>query len=987
MKTKDFLSAIVPTDGVLFAATTESFEKDGKSISYFVHEACANPSELSLACKVISSEQKQSYFAMASFKEASYVEESTGKTKQRTQKNVKFLRSMWIDIDCGEKKAASGEGYIDQPTAIKEVLAAIKKAGLPPPTFWVNSGYGIHAYWTFENNIPLDKWQPVANHFTALLSAVGLIADKVSADAARVLRPIGTMNYKKDEGKEVKLIGKVGKVLDYATWAKAVLTASKKFKVKAAKVREEPRLNDALMAGMDEFPPADADRMADKCAFFNHMRETKGADQGEQEWYAALGVLRHVVDADVIATDWSSGHPSFDAATTHAKMQQWGTMGATTCDNIRSTSSQCNGCALKCKSPIVLGFPKIEHQTEVVVEAPVEQNTVLEEGEDAPPPKSTVVESLPQIPADMQGTYAWAEGKGLLVTIEDNDGNSVQVPICSQFPVPEFIFWDDQKEEYKVRVASRSHPFTWVKGDLSMEIVQKGGTGLVGALGAKCALTVRDDNNKHLVRYMKTWVDSIRQSTDLMTMRNSMGWQADGSFLLGHKLYKPNGNHQDIVVSRSLRNYADAHKPKGTKERYLEIVDYLYNKPTYEEYQFVWLASFASILMPLLHPQPQGVTVSLHSEKSGSGKSSTCRAAIANFGDPVGFGQAADGTSGATDYAVTLMLGARRHLPVLIDEVSKWKGDKLGTMLYTVGNGTPRMQGTAEGQLKDTSHLSWNLVAFITSNNPIGSSLLSQGSNAQAQLARMFDLKFRNRGFNTDDALLVDEMLQNSGHTGHEFVAYVVENYDKVQELCFKMLKHLNKKAKATQEGRYWMRLITTVAVASRITKKLGFHGFDVDAIDSWAIQQMQYMKLSADNAIASIEDTMRDLMADMQSGMVITIDAPHGRKETPFVYGVGGPRATITGRYISSTGDIYLPTKLINKWCVEHNIDMREFQHSLEEAKWLIDHSARFSVGAGTPISSTRVRCWHINYEKIGNLLSVIPNGDLEEEPEAAAN
>ena len=63
----------------------------------------------------------------------------------RTQSNAVGAHAFWIDIDCGEKKAAEGKGYAD----IEQAKVALKKfcheAGLSEPNILINSGCGVHA--------------------------------------------------------------------------------------------------------------------------------------------------------------------------------------------------------------------------------------------------------------------------------------------------------------------------------------------------------------------------------------------------------------------------------------------------------------------------------------------------------------------------------------------------------------------------------------------------------------------------------------------------------------------------------------------------------------------------------------------------------------------------------------------------------------------------------------------------------------------------
>lgn len=956
MKTADFLKAVTPSQGVLFAATPASFEKNGKTVHYYKHTACDSHEDLALQCKAISNQGINAYFAVASYDAASYIDESDGRTKYRTQDNAAYARSMWLDIDCGP-----GKPYSDQSEGILALRTAFKKAKLPAPTFTVSSGYGVHAYWTFTKDVPKDIWIPVAQLFKAVMDGTGLAADKVTANIACVLRPVGTLNYKRDGEKEVRILHSA-KPVRFSEWAQMLKKASRELGVTAPKQRQTTMLNSALGGGLDDYPPSDADRIADKCAVLGEMRELKGASQDEQQWYSAIGILRHTTQGEDVVQEWSSGHDDYDPIITTDKVKQWEGRGPTLCDTMRQLFPACAECKLKCNSPISLGYPEPEHQTTV---------------EAVQPDQTVAIESLPELPDSLKDEFAWVEGKGLMARKEDEDGNVQWHVVCSQLPVPEFIFYDKITESYFVRISARTAPYTWQSGDLPLDAVQRGGVNLIGALGGKCAVTVKDDG-RLLVRFMKTWVDEIRQSTDLQTMRDQMGWQRDGSFLLGKTLYMPDGTHKDVVVARSLAKYAESHTRRGNTQEFCRLIDRLYNRPDYEEYQFMWLAAFGSILIKFLHSHDIGITLAAFSPDSGTGKTSIAKAAIANFGDPGGFGQKAGGQDGATEFAITVMAGLRHNLPILIDEVSNWEPNRLGKFLYRMCDGTAKVQGSADGGLRDTSSYNWNSVSFITSNSPLAAKVSAENKNSQAQLARLFDIKFRNKGFDTKDSVLFEQLWQHCGNTGAEFVKYVVQNQEKVGKVCLAMRDRLNEKAEANQSARFWMMLAAATMTAAHITRSLGMHQFDIDKIEDWTIHRIKEIRIVADRSVEAVEDMARSLMSDLQNGMVVTADEPKRNKDhTPFAPGYGAPRMSVSGRYVVGTGDIYLPINVIRKWCAENSVDYGDFKRRLGDKNWLVDANVRYDVGRGTSVASTRARCWKLNFESAAHVMSVIESGE----------
>ena len=123
--------------------------------------------------------QHDAYFACAKYE----------KKGSRTKDNAKYFKAFWLDIDCGE-----GKHYETREEGLEALEEFCEETGLAKPTT-VNSGRGIHVYWTLETDISREEWTPVAETLKSLCHKHSLIADAtVTADAARILRVPGTFN-------------------------------------------------------------------------------------------------------------------------------------------------------------------------------------------------------------------------------------------------------------------------------------------------------------------------------------------------------------------------------------------------------------------------------------------------------------------------------------------------------------------------------------------------------------------------------------------------------------------------------------------------------------------------------------------------------------------------------------------------------------------------------------------------------------------------
>jgi len=122
------------------------------------------------------------YFSLASF--------SSGQNTRET-KFAEHLCSFWADVDRHENSPYKSDEEIEQ--AIESFL---EKTGLPRPSIWHYSGYGLHIYWPLLEELSRDEWQPIADQLQALLQTLKVGADPITANPAQVLRLPGTLNFR-----------------------------------------------------------------------------------------------------------------------------------------------------------------------------------------------------------------------------------------------------------------------------------------------------------------------------------------------------------------------------------------------------------------------------------------------------------------------------------------------------------------------------------------------------------------------------------------------------------------------------------------------------------------------------------------------------------------------------------------------------------------------------------------------------------------------
>ena len=188
-----FLDHVLPDEGVIVIA--ERKQPGKQFINHFV-QTTAEAATLAVA---IDQRGNDAYFACATY----------AIKGNRLAENAKLMKSFWVDLDCGEDKAAKGAGYKTRLDAGRAVNTFSSHYGLPTPTI-ANSGGGLHCYWVLDAAIDADVWLLVAERLKLLAAngEVKLLADKTrTAERASVLRVPGTHNRKPERaGAKVTLI-------------------------------------------------------------------------------------------------------------------------------------------------------------------------------------------------------------------------------------------------------------------------------------------------------------------------------------------------------------------------------------------------------------------------------------------------------------------------------------------------------------------------------------------------------------------------------------------------------------------------------------------------------------------------------------------------------------------------------------------------------------------------------------------------------------
>lgn len=999
MDTLKFFQTILPDDGVYFLAL---FKEGYKAPA---HKAYTDLALMAQAVEQMAkSNQLTVYHACASYIDP-VVEVQTEdgiKRKYRISENWNKAKAFWVDIDCGQEKFDSGDGYLRKRDAFTAICAFCVKIGWPQPMV-VDSGNGLHAYWPLVKPIRSELWRRVASALKSCLAHEGVIADPTrTADFSSILRPVGGVNRKYGGAKNVTVIKECepveAKVLAEALHQYVVANSVKVLKDKpAVSVNPNASINADLIGLLPQYPntPVDANVMADKCAQVAAMRDTQG-DVGYEHWRGVIGLLKHCVEGEAYAEQWSdnreaSGHSQINW---HDKYSTWSS-GPTTCEFFEKCNpSGCSGCEFKdkVKTPLVLGrvAPINEDTTETIVTDEGEEHDVA-------------------VPAIADG-YQWEPTPGILSRLlPDKDG------VLQVFPFSHLLFYPVSRikaEDGTYRIGMRMHlPSKRVR---DFEMSSESMASQTDMLRSMARYELFQSNHKnsgtHMAAYLREQLESLKRKVEETSTLSSYGWKSDNSeFLLADRLYQKDGSFKRVLVSGGALKYSSTFSiPKSaTIQKYAKALNDLYNYEGKEQFQYALVSGWGSILSPFAGEELyHGLILAMQGGKSGKGKTTVSYASMYAFGNAVDM--SINTKDGFTTNALWAVMATFNSLPVLIDELTNMDAKVFSDIAYGVANGKEKIRLVAprNGQLNFANTMTWSLSAFVTGNRDFHGLLAMAQANSQAEAVRLIQLNMdrypvidviasdKPRELMTKEEIelinqqeaafvqhCVDTMKANRGVAGEAIVKYVLANRSDVQKEVRAISNELVKYVPDPKFRFYRAHVACALTMAS-ITKSLGIIDFDLDRLKKFCVELLMELTNTVQTLnTVTTEDAFSRMVAVLAPRIITTVEFRDGRHKD----GPETPRARVfgevCGRYVLGSktkmdhaGHIMINQKDARDWCMQNRVDYNDMVEHLQEVGALIARGDKVCITRGTDMPTIQARCLIVDTHKLdGTGLSLV--------------
>jgi hypothetical protein len=870
---------------------------------------------------------------------------------RRKQSNVDKVRAFWADLDVGESKPGKPPKYATQREAAAAILAFCTEIGLPLPLL-VNSGWGVHAYWPTTADMEPRVWKTIAQALKRALTAKGVLFDPTRT-ADEVLRPPGTFN-RKATPKPVRVVRWAAQV-DLALIVQPLLPW-------AAAAGPDPfdKLGPApagvgkgssdLTAGVG-FDPSSALMIADNCAIMAKMRDTRG-NIDQPTWYGALGVLAQTIEAPAIAHEWSKGHPNYSKAETDTKLAQAGQYPPTTCDKLgEQWSNVCKACPHfgQIKSPIVLGRPRI---------APVSVTPEIK--------SAGFAKAAPLVLPYGFGVQTDAHGRRLTYTkkVEKEGVVSMETEvICDTFFMGVTRLWSDGAGHIEFVADKREGPHDFT---MSNSTIGKGGREVIGELAGQ-EIIARPGKDRHVEGYLKGWISHMKDTAEQVLAYQSFGWAGE-KFVLGDAVLAPGGQESRAVMVNSAKQMQANVGCSGDLDTWVKLVDRAYNAPGQEAFQFQIACAFAAPLLSLMQ-QVKGVTVYAYSAGSGIGKTTVQKVGLSAWGNWNKLMMVK-----VTANALLGLMGVYNSLPVVYDELTNAENAEISDLVFSVSSGRAKERMTASGDMR-TNNANWSTIMLASGNTQLSEKLSLHRSNAEAEISRLFEFTLvatPHLGVAEANALF-PQFDTNYGHAGRAFARYVTDNRASVEDALRRMQLRIVQNLHMKQVERHWSALFAAVLVALTICRQLGLLKFEVGGVYTWITQQLGSNRDQKMAMVASDEDQIGYMIADLWEGVLVTTGEGdlrgrvHARVEKH-------PRAKLIGRSINpllpgDAAQLFISRAAVRAWAASKGVSAGNMFKAAVDLGWCDPKAdTRYSFGKGTVEYNTgtlTVPCWKF-YPKV---------------------
>jgi hypothetical protein len=787
----------------------------------------------------------------------------------------------------------------------------------------VRSGSGgLHVYWCADLPMDIATWQPLADALKRACEKHGLKADPVvTADAARILRIPGTLNYKTNPPVVVALEDPRA-VRQYTvalfTGVLAQYMGTKQAKTVGGSATVGTAWSQNFTANIDEksWPKIPIDQVALNCPMTEQTLANGGAGKSEPEWSQDIFLAAHTSDPVDAAHRLSKGHVDYDPADTDRKLAEKqraianGNLGWPACTSFRHAA--CQTCPLLAlgKSPIMFG-----HRAATVVQ-----------------PMQPAYQVDPLMPE-----HYWRNTNDHVMTTGTHGA----------FDVLGYPILDGGIDHATGELVLQTHVSgkdRWGSCNTSKQTA----IAICESLhkGTRNGIIVRGDK-KAAGGFIMAWMTHL-QTTKKYIHASGFGWSGK-NFVFGDEMFTPNGPESSYRGNTVDPNYQRV----GELQPWLDALPLVQGNPVLE---VVVASAFAAPLISLACDYSP--TLSVYSHQSGYGKSTAMKIAQAVWGDPRTGMSMLDDTENSVNKKTTSL----KHLPMYWDEMkTKDQIDKLVRVVFATAQG--RSKARLNRDSNQMSIGSATTLLTVASNHGIASAVYRATEGTDAGGLRVFEIEVPPLVTTVTASVsetLIIKLNENYGCAGAVYADFIVRNRAAVEKILLTISDDLEQMFRFDARERFWKNTMVTLIAGASLANAAGLTKLDTNAIRACLYEALRDLRISLKGQSYTLagpaagESVLNEMMADIRSKNLIHTDV------VPFPT-MGKPVKATAKEFTdpSRVGDVWMQVgeqdgrilarvRPFNDWLVRHKYQPDQIIKLLKQDYVITTRKA--SVGAGVP-------------------------------------
>jgi Domain of unknown function (DUF927) len=749
---------------------------------------------------------------------------------KRSRENALALRSLFVDIDIDSDDPTK---YATVAEAIASLLHFCQLVGIPPPSYIVLTGGGLHAYWVSNKDLLVDEWQAFADAFKALAASTEprlKIDGVVTGDAARVLRVPDTMNYKYDPPRPVRLLPKYSTGIEHdfsVAFAEMLKLAPAENKPMAKVIpianafKHRPIKNLGEGIDINKAPPIPFKHIKDECAWLRTALETGGKDYDQPQWNLTTLCATFMEEGHVLAHRFADKHSEYIFRKTEElwerKNRERGAknIGWPSCGAISSAgSTHCKSCKhfAAGRSPLNIGYDAFAPAARA--EAAAEEIKFL--GGECPPdyrlPEGYAIDEEGRI-CKYIPTEIGKGGKPI--------PGKLIVLFLSQIWGPTFQFKDGQ---FGLGFTAATERDGSTEVFLSTPNCYK--PEMLTQLKKKSVLYATGKGPTDMAEgFMVSWLDKLRKEDKAARDPGTMGWRyekEDGTrtgFVYGNTLYSTNGDELPLRTAGD-DEFRSWYMPQGQREVWLRAAKLLTDRKR-PELNIIIAVAFAAPLATFVGTM-YGAILSVWGEP-GTSKSTAQQLAAAVYGHPKQTRESLN----STPKSIQGRLGRTRNLPAYWDDVQDEKHQEALFQTMFVAS-----EGAEGGRLNpDASYkqrLEWQTLLVACSNASFVDFLTKKQKSTTAGMRRVFEIEF-NKTDNEQGMVnpifasqTFQELEHHYGVIGAEYAKMLVTEHDQIAQLVTETTDRFRKRVEGRGDESFWWNICGVLLAGATLAGRLG---------------------------------------------------------------------------------------------------------------------------------------------------------------------